>query len=216
MLVAQMLTSSNSGLVGLVMKCVYLDALSYEGDYSYNTVPMFTWITVEGTLVAVAASEPLLRPLIKHMRRRGSQNSNSYDLPQYANRSGQSDSTFNKYGSRVRTSVKGGTTIGSPRSVYPLDSESDEDFLVLQQQGAPDAPEITGPRNCRIVVRQEYTVTRETKEEGWKEEEHAGEIGAPQGSRPHERRPSMSEQSDTSFGEPRMPPSVWSPSKRRS
>lgn len=196
------------------MKCVYLDALSYEGDYSYNTVPMFTWITVEGTLVAIAASAPLLRPLIKHLRRRRKETGNSYDLPHYANRSGQSDSTFNKFGSRVRTSVKGGATVGSPRTAYPLDSESDEDFLVAQQQqekkqqqrGPSDAPEIAAPRSCRIVVKQEYTVTSEAKKERWKEDKNAGER-----SRPHERRPSSSEKSDTtSFGEPSEPPSAWS------
>lgn len=194
------------------MKCVYLDALSYEGDYSYNTVPMFTWITVEGTLVAVAASAPLLRPLIKHLRRRGrTQTASGYDLPQYANRSGQSDSTYNKFSSRVRTSVKGGGAIvGSPRTAYPLESESDEDFLVRHGQGAADAPEIAGPRNGGILVKQEYAVTSEqAKNEGWGKDEIAGDIGEPQEGRPGELWPSSSAPSDTGIEEPSVPRSVW-------
>lgn len=36
---------SHRALVGVVMKCVYLSALSNRGDFSYTTVPMFTWVT---------------------------------------------------------------------------------------------------------------------------------------------------------------------------
>ncbi|KAF3761987.1 hypothetical protein M406DRAFT_231046, partial [Cryphonectria parasitica EP155] len=64
--VAILLGMSALALVGLIMKCVYLNALSNTGDYSYNTVPMFTWIVVEGTLVAMAASAPFIRPLFRH------------------------------------------------------------------------------------------------------------------------------------------------------
>ncbi|PSR99134.1 hypothetical protein BD289DRAFT_353644, partial [Coniella lustricola] len=81
--VAILLGMSALALVGLVMKCVYLDALSYEGDYSYNTVPMFTWIMVEGCLVAIAASIPVLRPMFRHTfpsRAGATTGAPSYDL----------------------------------------------------------------------------------------------------------------------------------------
>lgn len=205
------------------MKCVYLDALSYEGDYSYNTVPMFTWVIVEGTLVAMAASVPLLRPLAVHVsKQRTSKATNTYDLPQYAVRSGQTDSSgLSKLGNRVRTSVKGGN--GNQRSVYPLDSDSDENLLVLQQAGAGKKPEVAAvqvPRNGRIVVRQEYTVTSEAKgeREGRRERlsgdaEKTAAFKGP--GRMHTRRPSTSGYSVASAGEPRPPPpAVWS--KKRS
>lgn len=196
-------------LVGLIMKCVYLDALSNQGDYSYNTVPMFTWIIVEGTLVAIAASVPFLRPLVNQMKKQQTQASNSYDLPRYAIRSGQTDSSgFSKFGSKVRTSVKAGASIGSPRTLYPLDSDSDEGFLVLQQQGSSAPPEITGLRNCRIVVRQEYTVTSEARDEGRTVEENTG-MDMATVRKMHTRRPSSSAQSTVSIAEPRMPPSAW-------
>lgn len=210
------------------MKCVYLDALSYEGDYSYNTVPMFTWIVAEGTLVAIAASIPLLRPLVKHHTgTRRSKASNSYDLPRYGARSGKTDSSgFSRLGG-LRPSGKGGvvvSTISSPRSAYVLRSlegdDSDENILVLQQQYGQGgsagrlhrspAPEITGGQGTRnnlggkIVVRQDYTVTSEAKDEGWalRETRSTG-----QGSL-HERASSC--QSLESAGEPRPPASVWS------
>ncbi|CAN8097797.1 unnamed protein product [Discula destructiva] len=168
---AILLGMSAIALVGLVMKCVYLDALSYEGDYSYNTVPMFTWIIVEGTLVSVAASAPLLRSLVVHMSTRRLKTADTYQLPQYASRSGQTDSSgLSKLGSRVRTSVKGGVSMSNHRTVYPLDSDSDDGDPVQQRQGVAGAtsetPEISRLRSGRIMVQQEYTVTREMKEEG--------------------------------------------------
>lgn len=208
-----MLTYKRSGLVGLVMKCVYLDALSYEGDYSYNTVPMFTWIVVEGTLVAIAASLPLLRPLVK--QRLGSRvTANSYDLPRYAYPGGRSNHTDSSGFSRldkVRMSAKGdGTRGASAYAVRSLDGgDSDENVLVLQdlqghmQQGSPEAPGRKG-LNGRIVVRQEYLVTSEIKEEEWeKQHKTKGDI-SPGGS------------SNQSFRceEPRSPPSIWPREKR--
>lgn len=211
------------------MKCVYLDALSYEGDYSYNTVPMFTWITVEGTLVAVAASIPLLRPLVKHHL--GSTNrSNSYDLPRYygAGRSGHTDSSGFSRLPKLRTSVnmgKGVASVSSPRSaasygVGGLDGDdSDEGVLVLQhpqqelkheggqgrlqaqQKGLPDIP--AQRRKGSIMVRQDFTVTSEEKGEGWDES-----VRGSGGLRMH-----GSEQSLEGAGLPRVPPTAWSQSR---
>lgn len=196
-------------LVGLVMKCVYLDALSYEGDYSYNTVPMFTWIVVEGTLVAIAASVPLLRPLMKQMGTQKTTASNSYDLPQYTIRSGHTDSSgVSKFGSKVRTSVRV-SSMASPRTLYPLDSDSDDGLLVLQTKHEPASPETPGLRNGGIVVRQEYTVTSEAKQTGLgdNEVEDVDMGGVPRSM--HTRLPSSNEQHFTSIGEPRPPPSAW-------
>ncbi|KAJ4416810.1 hypothetical protein N0V82_006539 [Gnomoniopsis sp. IMI 355080] len=206
---AVLLGMSALALVGLIMKCVYLDALSYEGDYSYNTVPMFTWIVVEGTLVAIAASVPFLRPLMKQMGKQQTKTSNSYDLPRYAIRSGHTDSSgISKFGSKVRTSVRVSSNIASPRTLYPLDSDSDEGLIVLQSQDTP--AEIAGRRNGGIVIRQEYTVTSEAKETGRTENENADIDMGPGVQNAHTRRPSSREQYMTSIAEPRLPSSVWS------
>lgn len=195
------------------MKCVYLDALSYEGDYSYNTVPMFTWIIVEGTLVAVAASVPLLRPLQKQMRKRQTKTSNSYDLPHYAVRSGHTDSSeVSKFGSKVRTSVRVSSNMASPRTLYPLDSDSDEGlFLVLETKETPQPRKIAGLRNGRILVRQEYTVTSETKEKVPSGHEDAdSDMGTVKKSVHTSLQHSSGDHHVSSHGEPRLPPSAWS------
>lgn len=204
-------TTKHRALVGLIMKCVYLDALSNEGDYSYNTVPMFTWIVVEGSLVAMAASIPLLRPLMKQMGKQQTKTTNSYDLPRYAIRSNHTDSSgVSKFGSKVRTSVRVSSNMASPRTLYPLDSDSDDGLLVLQAKVTPASTDISGLRTGKIVVRQEYTVTSEAKEEEGMEKEHADVDMGSGVQTVHARSPSSSEQYFTSFGEPRMPPSAWS------
>lgn len=196
------------------MKCVYLDALSYEGDYSYNTVPMFTWIVVEGTLVAIAASLPLLRPLVK--RNIGTRaTAGSYDLPRYAypgGRSGHTDSSGFSRLDKTRTSVKtGGSRRVSSYALRSLDGDdSDENVLVLQdlqerqgrmQQGLPGNPGREG-FNGKIVVRQDYTVTSEDKEAGLKPREKRRGEPSPGG---------LSESDQSLEGEgPRLPPSIWS------
>lgn len=235
-------TYSPSGLVGLIMKCVYLDALSYEGDYSYNTVPMFTWITVEGTLVAIAASLPVVRPLVKqHLGSGWKRTQYSYDLPRYYNggRSGHTGSSG--IGGRLphlRTSVAkgGGVSVSSPRSaasygIRSLDGDdSDEGVLVgqLHQQeeeeethkggrGLVQAPQQKGsPNNAvrtngAIMVRQEYTVTREeNREEGaWSRREKARRGGV-RGGHGTGGLQVHSEQSLEGVGLPRRPPSAWS------
>ncbi|KUI69458.1 hypothetical protein VM1G_04914 [Cytospora mali] len=147
---AMLLGMSAVALVGLIMKCVYLSALSDRGDFSYDTVPMFTWITVEGTLVEIAASIPLLRPLFKR-RFGGLKSSNkpsSYELPHYAARSDQADSSgISKIG-RARTTIRssgmhggGADNDSSMEDILPMRGKSD--ILV---------------RSNSILVRQEYSV----------------------------------------------------------
>lgn len=152
-----------SALVGLLMKGAYLDALSYVGDYSYNMVPMFTWTVVEGTLVAMAASLPLLRPLIKHVQRqRTASVAKTYDLPRYATPSAQGaalpvEGTVMAAGGGFRHSIKGGVAVGKGmRTMYPFESDSDDETT--------QAPVAAERRDCRIMVRQEVSVTREARE----------------------------------------------------
>jgi len=51
--------------VAVIMKIVKLQALSERGDYTYNTVELFVWVITEGSLVDIAASAPLIRPLFR-------------------------------------------------------------------------------------------------------------------------------------------------------
>lgn len=107
--------------------------------------------------MAIASSAPLLRPLVKT---RGKGTQASYELPRYAGRSGQTDSSaFSGKLGKVRTSVRGAM---SPRSAY-FEDDSDEGILVMQ------GSEMRSQR--KIMVRQEYTVTRESRDaesiRGW-------------------------------------------------
>ncbi|ROV90162.1 hypothetical protein VSDG_08818 [Cytospora chrysosperma] len=151
---AILLGMSAVALVGLVMKCVYLSALSDRGDFSYNTVPMFTWITVEGTLVEIAASVPLLRPLFKR-RFGGLKSSNkpsSYELPRYTPRSGKADSSglSGKIG-RARTTIRSSGTHGAG-----VGGEDDDSSMegILPMRGS----DLHKHNNNAIMVRQEYSV----------------------------------------------------------
>ncbi|KAH8594902.1 hypothetical protein B0O99DRAFT_623894 [Bisporella sp. PMI_857] len=49
--------------VACIIKTVQLQSLGQRGDFTFNTVPFFTWVIVECTLVNIAASVPLIRPL---------------------------------------------------------------------------------------------------------------------------------------------------------
>ncbi|KAK7736512.1 hypothetical protein SLS53_006942 [Cytospora paraplurivora] len=139
---AILLGMSSVALVGLIMKCVYLKALSNRGDISYETVPMFTWITVEGTLVEIAASVPLLRPLFKR-RFNGLRSNNkpsSYELPRYAAHSGQTGSSgFSKRGKGRTTFHSGLTTAGvdddsSMEGILPMQTKNDNDESITVRQ----------------------------------------------------------------------------------
>ncbi|CZR52354.1 related to integral membrane protein PTH11 [Phialocephala subalpina] len=83
-----LLSLSFLAFVGVIMKIVYLRVLAHRADYTYNTVPLFTWVIVESTLVAIASSIPLLRPLfIKAFPSLGTQTlkNSSYVLKIYGN-----------------------------------------------------------------------------------------------------------------------------------
>ncbi|RDW85476.1 hypothetical protein BP5796_03801 [Coleophoma crateriformis] len=136
--VACLLSLSVFAFVGVIMKIVYLHALSEKDDYTYNTVPMFTWIIVEGTLVAIAASVPLLRPLINKVRP-SAQSSNTYELEKYGKYGHQTSLTSNRVFSKL----------GSSSEVErQADSSSAEGILPMQGVLAGD----------RILKHTSYTV----------------------------------------------------------
>ncbi|KAJ5935459.1 hypothetical protein N7466_005006 [Penicillium verhagenii] len=66
-------------VVAVVMKIVNLEALANRGDYTYNTVALFTWILAEAILLNIAASAPVLRPLYKRILKTESRNY-SYEM----------------------------------------------------------------------------------------------------------------------------------------
>ncbi|KUI52945.1 hypothetical protein VP1G_00321 [Cytospora mali] len=107
-------------------------------------------MNVEGTLVEIAASIPLLRPLFKR-RFGGLKSSNkpsSYELPHYAARSEQVDSSgISKLG-RARATIRSSGMHGGGAD----DDSSMEDILPMR--GKSDII----VRSNSILVRQEYSV----------------------------------------------------------
>lgn len=164
---------------------------------------MFLVCSVEGTLVAIASSIPLLRPLVKYGPR-GTQA--TYELPRYAGRSGQTESSaFSSKLGKVRASVRGPL---SPRSAT-FDDDSEEGILVVQGSEMNN-------HNRKIMVRQEYTVTRETRNAdsigggGWSAahgEKDMGGLG---------REPSTENETDQREvrKDPQQPSSAWVREKR--
>lgn len=144
--------------------------------------------------MAIASSIPLLRPLVKY-RGRGTQA--SYELPRYAGRSGQTDSSgFSKLG-KVRTSVRGAL---SPR---PDDFDNDSEEGILVMQGSANG------NHKMIMVRQEYTVTSEARKadsmRGWNAAHAEKESGMGR------EEPSFESETDQRElrKEPQQPASVW-------
>lgn len=133
------------------------------------------------------------------MKNRGKGTQATYELPRYAGRSGQTDSSAfssSKLG-KVRTSVRGPLR---PRSAG-FDDDSEESILVVQGSEMRN-------HNKKILVRQEYTVTRESRDadsiKGWSAA--YGEKGMGSGREP-------STESETGQREvrkdPQQPASVW-------
>jgi hypothetical protein len=135
----------NSAFVGTIMKIVKLNALSNRGDYTYNTVGMFTWITVECVLVDFAASVPLLRPLVKRITGAKDSTNASYELPRYGPKgSNRQSSGFSKLSASTLT---GKTTTRHVTS--DNDTGSEDNILAIQD------PEKNGES---IVIKQTYSV----------------------------------------------------------
>ncbi|PVH70987.1 hypothetical protein DL98DRAFT_370597, partial [Cadophora sp. DSE1049] len=58
-----LLSLSIFAFVACIVKTVLLQSLAERDDFTFNTVPFFTWVIAEITLVNIAASVPLIRPL---------------------------------------------------------------------------------------------------------------------------------------------------------
>ncbi|KAJ5659563.1 hypothetical protein N7507_006014 [Penicillium longicatenatum] len=118
-------------VIAVVMKIVNLEALANRGDYTYNTVALFTWILAEAVLLNIAASVPVLRPLYKRLMKTESRNysyeMNSHDI------------------SRSHISRNQGT-IGSN------DSASDKAAILNKDQSLQN-------NYYHITVKQSYSVT---------------------------------------------------------
>ncbi|KGO42976.1 hypothetical protein PEXP_027250 [Penicillium expansum] len=65
--VAVLLGLSILAFIAVILKIVKLAALASRGDYTYNTVALFTWVLTEAVLLNIAASAPILRPLYKRL-----------------------------------------------------------------------------------------------------------------------------------------------------
>lgn len=116
------------GLLGLsvfafaasIIKTVKLKNIGVRADYTYNTVLFFQWVIVENTLVMVASSVPLLRPLfnvaVKTARTHYGSNT------QFELSSGQKNSRAFAYGNNTAKSLAGA-------------SSSEENILPIQKGG---------------------------------------------------------------------------------
>ncbi|KAH8657677.1 hypothetical protein BX600DRAFT_438868 [Xylariales sp. PMI_506] len=105
--------------VGTVMKIVKLNALSNQADYTYTTVSMFTWVTAEAVLVDIAASIPLLRPLVNKLSGR-KETTQSYDLRDYEPKpSQQSTGQFTRLGDN-RMEVTSKSDTASEEGILPM------------------------------------------------------------------------------------------------
>ncbi|EFX00537.1 integral membrane protein [Grosmannia clavigera kw1407] len=145
--VAVLLSMSILAFVGVIMKIVYLRALSHRGDATYNTVPMFAWIVVEGTLVDIAGSVPLLRPLFKPYLGDSSTARPHYELSPFSAPLSQSTATaggfsFNKLREATHSNVL--------KSAVVHGSGSQEDILSASGVGPS--------HNGKITVREEFIV----------------------------------------------------------
>lgn len=125
---------------------------------------------VEGTLVEIAASVPLLRPLFKR-RFGGLKSSNkpsSYELPHYTPRAGKADSSG--FGGKLG---RGRTTIQSTGMHGGLDDDSSmEGILPMSLRAAKH-----NSNNNAILVRQEYSVNFQDVSLGVEKDEEDGMTG---------------------------------------
>lgn len=127
-------------LVGVIIKTVLLKSLGDRGDITFNTVPFFTWVVVECTLVSIAASVPLIRPLFMKTKNRDNTNARmTYEMK-------------NRYASNGKASRL--------RSIDPEvgpDNSSEENILPVE------GVKVDGKRND-IVLETSYNVRYDQKD----------------------------------------------------
>ncbi|CZR70080.1 uncharacterized protein PAC_19981 [Phialocephala subalpina] len=111
-----LLSLSIFAFIACIIKTVLLQSLGEREDFTFNTVPFFTWVIAEITLVNIAASVPLIRPLFKRPSTHAG--NTSYEMKnQYA--------STNK-GSRLRS-----RDVESGRHSI-LDNTSEENILPIE------------------------------------------------------------------------------------
>lgn len=110
--------------VAVILKMTQLGGLSHNGDYTWNTVPLFTWVIVEVSMVDIAASTPLLRPLFTGMK--AQPHSSSYELGKYGGGSNV------KSGEHFRRFSKMGSVLVSAKGRDLVDTDSEEGILSMQ------------------------------------------------------------------------------------
>ncbi|KAH8750714.1 hypothetical protein F5882DRAFT_310137, partial [Hyaloscypha sp. PMI_1271] len=110
-----LLSLSIFAFIACIIKTVLLQSLGEREDFTFNTVPFFTWVIAEITLVNIAASVPLIRPLFK--RPSTNAGNTSYEMKnQYA--------SANK-GTRLRSrDIESGK--------HSIDNTSEENILPIE------------------------------------------------------------------------------------
>ncbi|KAI1839595.1 hypothetical protein JX266_014196 [Neoarthrinium moseri] len=116
-----LLGTSLLAFVAVVMKIIYISALARDGDITFTTVPMYTWIVVEGALVALSASIPSIRPLVKQaFRKKGSSKLSAYVMDGYS----YNTDKRKKFGniSNVKSSPVHANGNGSEEAIFSLNN----------------------------------------------------------------------------------------------
>ncbi|PQE20580.1 integral membrane protein [Rutstroemia sp. NJR-2017a BBW] len=116
--------------VRVIMKIVYLEALADRGDYTYNTVPLFVWVQVESTLVVIASSVPLLRPLFLQVKSSTTHNrthsvGHTYELSNYTKKKSLPSNHVFSMISDEEASQKKENDTGSEVQILPNEQEID-------------------------------------------------------------------------------------------
>ncbi|KAL2137328.1 hypothetical protein VTI74DRAFT_3268 [Chaetomium olivicolor] len=132
-------------------KCTRLPSMS-SADFSFDTADLTVWTIVEGSVVTIAATIPILKPLVDLVFGRGALGDSSYrkngeylsDTPGKGKGNGTSDIEF---GSR-----KAATTTNIIRSIVGDENESEESLVRAPRRGDP-APTSVALRNMQTQDR---------------------------------------------------------------
>ncbi|KAJ5732639.1 hypothetical protein N7493_004120 [Penicillium malachiteum] len=129
--VAVLLGLSILAFIAVIMKIIKLRALADRGDYTYNTVALFTWILAEAVLLNIAASAPILRPLYRKIIR-NQPHGYSYEM--------NSHEVSKSYITRDQGAIKSHDSASDKAAILANDHRNDGDFY-------------------HITVKQSYSVT---------------------------------------------------------
>ncbi|KAK4151644.1 hypothetical protein C8A00DRAFT_16966 [Chaetomidium leptoderma] len=124
-------------------KCTRLSSMT-SPDFSYDTADLTIWTIVEGSVVTIAATIPVLKPLVDMMFGRGALGDSSYfnnkgdfdsEDPSKSGRSGRS-------GDIEFSSRKGATTTNIIRSI--VGDDNDSEASLVQEGQAQSGPSSSG------------------------------------------------------------------------